>query len=77
VLKPAVLDGAEQLRLEEEVLEAAGVDAHARGLLGAAGRAARRTARGVGRRHLLLLIVEQLALDERRVGHFVDVFCVS
>jgi hypothetical protein len=71
VLKAAVLDGAEQLGLEEEVLEAAGVDAHARGLLGAArGRAAGAgRARGVGGRDLLLLVVEQLALDERRVGH--------
>jgi hypothetical protein len=28
VLEPAVLDGSQQLRLEQEVLEAAAVDAH-------------------------------------------------
>ena len=58
MLKAAVLDGAQQLRLEQKVLEARRVDAHIAllGLVAALGRAL------LAGGDLLLLVVEQLLL---------------
>jgi len=60
VLETAVHDGPQQLRLEQEVLEARGVDADEAGLLGARARGAGIGA-GLGLRgQLFLLVVDEL-----------------
>ena len=72
VLEAAVLDGAQQLRLEQEVLEARRVDAHVAllGLVAALGGAL------LAGGDLLLLVVEELLLLVLR-GHLGDaVWCV-